>query len=165
MEINCLKFSGKLMSYLKTINSVLQNLTISYNCLNKPDFIVILGHLKHLKHLTVFAAVGTEKNILEDISDSKCQLQSFKFGQTQNSKELDKNAILKFLRTQNKEITSLDMTDWTRNLHFDDKIEVFAYLQNCKNLKNLKVIIIQVGSIRKCAPALSSDFVNKQYLK
>ena len=75
MEINCLKFSGKLMSYLKTINSVLQDLTISYNCLNKPDFIVILGHLKHLKHLTVFAAVGTEKNILEDISNSKCQLQ------------------------------------------------------------------------------------------
>ena len=92
-------------------------------------------------------------------------VQSFKFGQTQNSKELDKNAILKFLRTQNKEITSLDMTDWTRNLHFDDKIEVFAYLRNCKNLKNLKVIIIQVGSIRKCAPTLSSDFVNKQYLK
>ena len=28
-----------------------------------------------------------------------------------------------------------------------------------------KVIIIQVGSIPECAPPLSSDFVNKQYLK
>ena len=155
VEINCLKFSCKLLSYLKTINSVLQDLTISYNCLNNPDFrfMFILGHLKHLKHLTVFPAFGTEGNILRDISNSKCQLQSFKFGQTQNQiEELDKNAILKFLKTQNKEITNLDMTDWTRNLHFDDKIEVFAYLRNCKNLKNLKVIIIQVGSIRKCAP-------------
>ena len=75
IEINCLKFSGKLLSYLKSINSVLQDLTISYNGFNNPDFIVILGHLKHLKHLTVFAAVGTEKNILGDISNSKCQLQ------------------------------------------------------------------------------------------
>ena len=142
MEINCLKFSGKLLSYLKTINSVLQDLTISYNCINNPDFrfIFILGHLKHLKHLTVFAAFGTERNILRDISNSKCQLQSFKFGQTQNqTQELDKNAILKFLKSQNKEITNLDMTDWTRNLHFDDKIEVFAYLQNCKKLKTLKI--------------------------
>ena len=37
---------------------------------------------------------------------------------------------------------------------------------NMKKLNvKLKVIIIQVGLIRKCAPALSSDFVNKQYLK
>ena len=28
-----------------------------------------------------------------------------------------------------------------------------------------KAIIIQVGSIQKCASALSSDFVNKQYQK
>ena len=28
-----------------------------------------------------------------------------------------------------------------------------------------KVIIIQVGSIRKCTPALSSEFANKQYLR
>ena len=33
------------------------------------------------------------------------------------------------------------------------------------NLKYPKVIIIQVGSIWKCAPALSSDIVGKQYLK
>ena len=150
MEINCMKFSGKLLSYLKTLNSsVLQDLTISYNCLNNPDFrfMFILGHLKHLKHLTVFPAFGTEGNILRDISNSKCQLQSFKFGQTQNqTQELDKNAILKFLKTQNKEITNLDMTDWTRNLHSDDKIEVFAYLQNCKKLKNLKIHFEDVES-------------------
>ena len=144
MEINCLKFSAKLLSYLKTINSVLQDLTISYNGLNivSQDFRFILDHLKHLKHLTIFAAFGTERNILEYISDSKCQLQSFKFGQTQNmidQQEFDKNVILQFLKTQNKEITSLDMTHWTRYLHIDEKRDVFAYLQNCQKLKKLKI--------------------------
>ena len=144
VEINCLIFSGKVLSYLKTINSVLQDLTISYNCLNEvsQDFRFILDHLKDLKHLTVFAAFGTERNILEDISDSKCQLQSFKFGQTQNKidpQELNKNVILKFLKTQSKEIANLDMTNWTRNLHNGDKREVFAYLQNCQKLKKLKI--------------------------
>ena len=77
-------------------------------------------------------------------SDKDLPVQSFKFGQTQNTKELDKNAILKFLKTQNKEITNLDMTDWTRNLHFDDKIDVFACLRNCKKLNNLKIHIEDV---------------------
>ena len=77
-------------------------------------------------------------------SDKDLPVQSFKFGQTQNTKELDKNAILKFLKTQNKEITNLDMTNWTRNLHFDDKIDVFACLRNCKKLNNLKIHIEDV---------------------
>ena len=38
-------------------------------------------------------------------------------------------------------------------------------LKILKKTQKLKVIIIQVGSIRKCASALPSDFVNKQDLK
>ena len=53
-------------------------------------------------------------------------------------------SILKFLKTQNKDITNLDRTNWTRNLHFDDKINVFACLRNCKKLNNLKIHIEDV---------------------
>ena len=75
-EINCLKFSGELITYLKKIKScVLQDLVISYNWILRQDFKFILDHLKHLKHLTIFAPFGSEMNILDDISNSNCRLK------------------------------------------------------------------------------------------
>jgi len=161
-EINCLKFSGELISYLKKINScVLQDLVISYNWILRQDFKFILDHLKHLKHLTIFAPFGSEMNILDDISNSKCQLKSFKFGRHQKGKKLNKRAILEFLEAQHEEIESLDMTDWMRNLHINERLVVFAYFRNCKKLKTLKIHFKDIDGrsslVHPCEGGLKDD--------
>ena len=69
IEINCPTFSAKLMSYLKGINSVLEDLIISYNWIFRQEFKYLLDHLKCLKHLTVFPTYGAETKILEDITN------------------------------------------------------------------------------------------------
>ena len=137
METDCVQFSIRLLSYLKRINSVLTDLTINYHARLKQDFKIVLNHLIHLKHLAVFTEFQNETNILEDISNSSCQLLSFKFGPTQKVKKLNVRAILQFLKTQSKVITSLDMTFWTIKLVISEKREVFAYLQNCEKLRRL----------------------------
>jgi hypothetical protein len=138
------------MSYLKGINSLLEDLIISYNWILRQEFKYLLDHLKNLKHLTVFPTYGAETKILEDITNSKCQLKSFKFGQHQKGtvKKLDKATILTFLKTQNEELEELDMTDWISKLNVDDKKDVFEQLKNCKKLKKLKIHCLDVEGYR-----------------
>ena len=46
---------------------------------------------------------------------------------------------MEFLEAQHEEIESLDMTDWMRDLHINERLVVFAYFRNCKKLKTLKI--------------------------
>ena len=141
LEINCPTFSAKLMSYLKSINSVLENLVITYNWILRQEFKYLLDHLKHLKHLTVFSTFGAESQILEDITNSKCRLQSFKFGPDQKKKRgrggMTQKKIFNFLEGQSDYLVELDMTGWLSA--FDQKAEILEKLQICKKLKKLKI--------------------------
>ena len=138
-------FSTMLMKYLKTINSNLEDLVISYSWILRQEFKYLLDHLKCLKKLTVYSN-NAEKNVLEDVAKSNCQLQSFKFSHNKN-KKLGKAVMKTFFESQKTSICEVDMTYWTQNLSHTDRLEVFESLKNCQKLQKLHLHVIDLAEL------------------
>lgn len=162
IEINCSKFSLSLTKYLRSINSNLENLTISYNWILRSDFKNLLHHFKRLESLTVFATFGAENKVLKDISNTIICLKSFKFGDVKNFLSLKQDIIEKFAKTQ-QELCDLDFTFWSKDPKIGSwifsqfpnlkkakmNLDYGAFLDSKSNFKNIEELILVGDEFRE----------------